>query len=89
MLPKKLAFSWISTKASYHMNFIKTLLGLVILLVIIVFGYWLYASYYTAPAAPYWAEINTYMPDPLRRFSCDKTREREGATAPIQSCEGL
>jgi hypothetical protein len=75
------------------MGFIRTLLGLVILAVILVFGYWLYASYSTAPAAPYWAEINSYMPDPLRRWSCQQTRGRLAAagqpagSAPL-GCEG-
>ena len=69
------------------MGFIRAVLSLAILVVILVFGYWLYASYVSAPDAPYWAEINSKMPDPLRRFSCEQTRKRAGAT-PIASCEG-
>jgi hypothetical protein len=68
------------------MAFIRTLLGLVILAVIVVFGYWLYASYVSAPDAPYWAQINSYMPDPLRRFACEKTKARQ-TTGDIPSCE--
>jgi hypothetical protein len=60
---------------------------LAILVLIIVFGYWLYASFVSAPDAPYWAQINTYMPDPLRRFSCEQVKKR-GVTSPIPSCEG-
>jgi hypothetical protein len=69
------------------MGFIRAVISLVILFIIIVFGYWLYATYVSAPDAPYWAKINTYMPDPLRRFSCDQVKKR-GAAAPITSCEG-
>lgn len=79
------------------MGFIKTLLGLVILAAIIVFGYWVYATKVTAPDAPYWAEINSYMPDPLRQWSCQETRTRlTAANTPDQpvpaepvSCEGV
>jgi hypothetical protein len=71
------------------MGFIKTLVGLVVLAVIVVFGYWLYASYASAPNAPYWAEINSNLPDPLRKFSCDQTRKRIGADSPVPSCEGI
>ena len=69
------------------MGFIRAVLSLAILVVILVFGYWLYASYVSAPDAPYWAEINSKMPEPLRRFSCEQIRKRAGAT-PIASCEG-
>ncbi len=78
------------------MGFIKTLLGLVILAAILVFGYWLYATKMTAPNAPYWAEINSYMPDPLRQWSCQETKARvtpADATQPAPSapvsCEGV
>jgi|GEM_PF-2136525 len=70
------------------MGFIKTIFGLVIILVIVVFGYWLYASYMTSPNAPYWAEINGYMPEPLRRFSCAQTKQRVGPGTPPPSCQG-
>jgi hypothetical protein len=63
------------------MGLIKAVISLAILFLIIVFGYWLYASYVSAPDAPYWAQINTYMPDPLRRFSCAQVKKR--VTAPI------
>ncbi len=75
------------------MGFIRTILGLIIVATIIVFGYWLYASYVSAPAAPYWAEINSYMPRPLRDWSCVQTKGRlvaagqPAGSAPL-SCEG-
>jgi hypothetical protein len=81
------------------MGFIKTLIGLVILAAIVVFGYWLYATKTNAPDAPYWAEINAYMPDPLRQWSCQQTKMRVAAapatggaptaSAAPRSCEGL
>ncbi len=67
------------------MGFIKAILSLVILAVILVFGYWLYASYVSAPDAPYWAEINGKLPDPLRRFSCEQVKKR--VSGPVASCE--
>ncbi|MGO9174494.1 MAG: hypothetical protein ACLP7P_21370 [Rhodomicrobium sp.] len=65
----------------------RALINLVILLIILIFSYWLFASFVTAPSAPLWAEINSAMPDALRRFSCEQVRKRE-ATAPVKSCEG-
>jgi hypothetical protein len=69
------------------MGFIRALINLIILIIIVVFGYWLYATYVSAPDAPYWAQINGYMPDALRRYSCEQVRKRAG-TGPITSCEG-
>ena len=69
------------------MGLLRTIINLAILLLIGVFSYWLFASFITAPQAPYWAEINGFMPDPLRRFSCEQVRKRETA-APLASCEG-
>ncbi|HZV21952.1 MAG TPA: hypothetical protein VE986_10450 [Hyphomicrobiales bacterium] len=69
------------------MGFIRAIISLAIILIIVVFGYWLYASYVSAPNAPYWAEINKRLPDPLRRFSCDQVRKRN-SSGPIESCEG-
>ena len=65
----------------------RALVSLIILAIIVVFGYWLYATYVTAPDAPYWAQINRNMPDPLRRFSCDQIKKR-GVSGPVATCEG-
>ncbi len=65
----------------------KAVINPVIIFITLVFSYWLFASYVTAPRAPLWAEVNSNMPGALRRFACEKARSRE-ATAPIQSCEG-
>ena len=70
------------------MGFFKAVISLIVLIIVVVFGYWLYASLVTAPNAPYWAEINSNMPDALRRYSCEQVRKREAA-APIESCENI
>lgn len=68
------------------MGFIRAVLSLIILAAIVVFGYWLYVSYASTPDSPYWAEINSRMPDPLRRYACQEMRKRESGA--IDSCEG-
>jgi hypothetical protein len=69
------------------MGLIRALINLIILILIVIFGYWLYATFVSAPNAPYYAEINRNMPDALRRYSCGQVRKRQ-ATGPIESCEG-
>jgi hypothetical protein len=67
------------------MGFIKTLLGIVILAAIIVFGYWLYATYTIASANDeIWVQVNSRMPDPLRKWACGEVSGRigRGAQAP-------
>jgi hypothetical protein len=59
------------------MGFIRSLLGIVVLLAIIVFGYWLYATYTIASANDeMWVEVNSRMPDPLRKWSCNEVKNR-------------
>ena len=59
------------------MGFIRTLLGIVVLLAIIVFGYWLYATYTIATANDnMWVEVNSHMPDPLRKWACTEVKTR-------------
>ena len=69
------------------MGLIKFVLMLAMLAIIVVFGYWLYATFASAPDDKYWVQINTHMPEPLRRFSCEQTRKRAGS-APLVSCDG-
>jgi hypothetical protein len=68
------------------MGFIKTVLSLVLLVVVVVFGYWFYAAYSLTPETPYWAQINSNMPDPLKRYACGEMRKR--VSGPVASCEG-
>lgn len=69
------------------MSVIKTILGLIVAAAIIVAGYWLYVPYLSTPDSPYWAELNSNAPDPLRSFSCKKLKERAVDGGP--SCEGV
>jgi hypothetical protein len=61
---------------------IRTLLGIVVLLAIIVFGYWLYATYTIGSADDQmWTEVNSRMPDPLRKWACAEVKTRIGGSA--------
>ncbi len=66
---------------------IKTLLGMVILVAILVFGYWLYATYTSATADDrIWAQINEKMPDQLRQWSCEQMNARLAEAEAPDSC---
>ena len=59
------------------MGLIRTLLGIVVLLAIIVVGYWVYATYTIASANDeIWVEVNSRMPDPLRKWACNEVKTR-------------
>lgn len=63
------------------MGVIRTLLGLVLILAVIIFGYWLYATYSITNANDeMWVQVNSQMPDPLRRWSCSEVKSRIGGT---------
>ena len=69
------------------MGAIKTLLGLVILLAILVFGYWLYATYTSASTDDrIWAQINERMPQQLRKWSCEQMNARLTEQEAPKSC---
>jgi hypothetical protein len=69
------------------MGFIRSLLGIVVLLAIIVFGYWLYATYTIASANDeMWVEVNSRMPDPLRKWSCNEVKNRLGTPQEPTGC---
>ncbi len=69
------------------MGFIRTILSLLIVFIIIVFGYWLYATYTTTAANndKIWVGINRYMPDALSDFSCEEIKKRD-KSATIDTC---
>jgi multidrug efflux pump len=67
-------------------RYIRAIIKLIILILVVIFSYWLYATLVSAPNAPYWAGINRSMPDALRRFSCEQVHKREPAS-PLPSCE--
>ncbi len=69
------------------MGVIKTLLGVVILVAIVVFGYWLYATYTIASADDeIWVKVNSQMPDPLRKWACTEVNGRISAAEAPQGC---
>jgi hypothetical protein len=68
------------------MGLIRAIITLIILAIIVVFGYWVYGTYVNTDT-PYWSQINTRMPDSLRRYSCDQIKKRNTGTA-VASCEG-
>jgi hypothetical protein len=72
------------------MGFIKTILSLIILALIVIFGYWGYATFTTkAPNDDQiWVTINTYMPDPLKAWSCGKIKDNNPGLTGITSCQG-
>jgi hypothetical protein len=64
----------------------RTILSLLLLAIVVVFGYWLYGAYALTPDTPYWAQINTNMPDSLKRYACGEMKKR--VSGPVASCEG-
>ncbi len=69
------------------MGAIKTLLGIVILAAIIVFGYWLYATYTIASGDDkIWVEVNSRLPEPLRKWSCNEVKNRVAAAQAPTGC---
>lgn len=69
------------------MGVLKTLLGIVILLAILVFGYWLYATYMSASSDDrIWAQINENMPQQLRTWSCEQMNARLAEDEAPASC---
>jgi hypothetical protein len=69
------------------MGLIKTLLGVVILVAIIVFGYWLYATYTIASADDeIWVKVNSNLPDPLRQWACSEVNGRLSAADAPTGC---
>ncbi len=70
------------------MGLIRAIVYLAVIAIIVVFGYWLYGTYVSADTPPYWAQINTRMPDPLRRFSCEQIKKRNTSTT-VESCESI
>jgi hypothetical protein len=69
------------------MGVIKTLFGLVLIVVFVGFGYWLYATYTTEQGDDaIWAGLNGLMPTELQQWACGEIKQRAaGAPAP-QSC---
>lgn len=72
------------------MGIIKTLLGAVILLAIIIFGYWLYATYTLAAADDeIWIKINSQLPSQLREWSCKTVNGRMPLAQAPKGCDAF
>ncbi len=72
------------------MGVVKTLLGIVILLAIIVFGYWLYATYTIGTADDeMWIRVNSNLPAPLREWSCAEVNSRVLDAEAPEGCSGF
>jgi len=69
------------------MSVIKTLFGLILIVVFVGFGYWMYATYTTETGDdPIWAGLNGLMPTELQQWACSEIRERAGGAPAPQSC---
>jgi len=69
------------------MSVIKTLFGLILIVVFVGFGYWMYATYTTETGDdPIWAGLNGLMPSELQQWACSEIRERAPRAPAPQSC---
>jgi hypothetical protein len=69
------------------MGFIRTILVILILLIVVVGGYWAYATFTSKDpnGDKIWVQINTYMPGFAKDWSCDQIKSR-GVSGPVESC---
>jgi hypothetical protein len=69
------------------MGVIKTLFGLILIVVFVGFGYWLQATYMSETGDdPIWAGLNGLMPAELQQWACSEIRQRAGGSSAPQSC---
>jgi len=69
------------------MSVIKTLFGLILIVLFVGFGYWFYATYTTETGDDaIWAGLNGLMPTELQQWACSEIRERAGGAPAPQSC---
>jgi hypothetical protein len=69
------------------MGVIKTLFGLILIVVFVGFGYWMYATYTTKTGDDaIWAGLNALMPKELQQWACSEIRQRAGGEPAPQSC---
>lgn len=67
------------------MGFIKAIFYLIIIGFLAIAGYWLYGAFSTNGEAPYWAEINSALPDQAKAFACEQIKKR--VNGPVASCD--
>lgn len=69
------------------MGVLKAVFGLILIVLFVGFGYWMYATYTTKTGDDaIWAGINGLMPETLQRWSCSEIKQRAGGSPAPQSC---
>lgn len=69
------------------MAVIRTVFGLILISIFVVFGYWMYATYMLRSGDnAVWDGINGIMPGVLQQWSCSEIRQRAGADPVPKSC---
>lgn len=69
------------------MRAVRTIVGILLVVLLVVVGYWLYITYTTKSGDDeIWAAINRNMPDPLRKWSCTEVRDRAGSVPAPRGC---
>ncbi|MEJ2116466.1 MAG: hypothetical protein P8Y67_02635 [Alphaproteobacteria bacterium] len=65
----------------------KTLFGLILLVAIVISGFWLAGIYtpYISPNGEYWVMLNSNLPMPAKKWACQEIQNRvqdRGGQAP-------
>jgi hypothetical protein len=69
------------------MGVIRTIIGILLIVVLVVVGYWMYVTYTTKNGDDeIWATINRTMPEPLREWACNEIRQRESDIPAPRTC---
>lgn len=68
-------------------KFLRLFLTLVLALTVVVGGFWYrYVSNTESPYQEVGIELNSRMPDPIRKWGCDKLRSNFGGAIPPYGC---
>jgi hypothetical protein len=67
----------------------KTFFGIIILIAMLVSGFWLAGIYtsYISPNGEYWTMLNSNLPTCAQNWACDEIRNRSGQ-APAHCTQG-
>jgi len=69
------------------MGVLKAVFGLVLIVLFVGFGYWMYATYTTNTGDDaIWAGLNGLMPQTLQQWACSEVEMRVGGETAPQSC---
>ena len=63
-----------------RLGVIKTFFGLIILVAMLISGFWLSGIYtpYVSPSGEYWAMLNSKLPTCAQNWACEEIRNRSG-----------